>query len=360
MGSDLRLSRGRRIAFTLVAMVAAATIAMMALFAVDLYLHRKFERSAGLNIWGYRGPAVGRKQVDEYRVVMVGGSTTYGYGTYPNEAIAAILEHDLAGHAIGPFRRYTVVNLGYNSEGAYAFKFTLNDYVSLRYDLAILYEGYNDITGDVKPNLSVLRHQSPVFRMTGYMPIFPLVVTEKAATIVARTTASMSANSPKTVFRPALVTRAAAQAVLQAAEIGASLERQIDHIAAEPDSHIDHQDVDGCVYPWQRYCESMMVAADFALQHDAQVLVVTQPYGSGAKFRARHTEQQSTMARMLERRFGGNPRVRYLNLGDVVDLLDPQLSFDRMHLTVSGNQRVAAGLAQPVLDMAARRAGERR
>jgi hypothetical protein len=52
--------------------------------------------------------------------------------------------------------------------------------------------------------------------------------------------------------------------------------------------------------------------------------------------------------------------VLYVNLGDVVDLGDPALSFDRMHLTVRGNQLAAAGFVQPVLDMAARRASERR
>ena len=56
----------------------------------------------------------------------------------------------------------------------------------------------------------------------------------------------------------------------------------------------------------------------------------------------------------------GNPRVSYLNLGDTVDLNDPQLSFDHMHLTATGNRRAAAGFVEPVLEMAARRAAERR
>ena len=353
-------ARSRRLKFALAAVVLAIVGSSVTLLAVDVYLHRKFERSAGFNIWGYRGPAVGRKTADEYRVVMLGGSAAYGYGTNWDEAIPAVLERNLTGRAVGPFHRFTVVNLGYNNEGAYSFTFTLNDYLSLRYDLAVLYEGYNDLMGDPKaPNLSVFRHDSPVFRLTGYLPIFPIVFKEKAAAILTGTTASQYLSPSKTVFQRPIATKAAAEVLLVAARAGESLERQLGRITAEPARHIDDPDSAGCRYPWQQYCRSMIVAVDFALQHGAQVLVVTQPYGAGPTFKSRHSDQQSEMAKMLERRFSGNPRLRYVNFGDVVDLFDPQLSFDRMHLTTAGNQRVAAAFAQPVLEMAAQRASER-
>jgi hypothetical protein len=64
------------------------------------------------------------------------------------------------------------------------------------------------------------------------------------------------------------------------------------------------------------------------------------------------------MAAMLERRYRGDARVRYVNLGESVDLRDPALSFDGMHLTAAGNARVAAALVPPVVEMAARRAAE--
>ena len=38
----------------------------------------------------------------------------------------------------------------------------MKDYAYLKYDLALLYEGYNDLMGDPNgPNLSVFRHESP-------------------------------------------------------------------------------------------------------------------------------------------------------------------------------------------------------
>ena len=40
------------------------------------------------------------------------------------------------------------MNLGYNNEGAYSFRATLEDYAWLDYDLALLYEGYNDMMAD--------------------------------------------------------------------------------------------------------------------------------------------------------------------------------------------------------------------
>jgi hypothetical protein len=102
-----------------------------------------------------------------------------------------------------------------------------------------------------------------------------------------------------------------------------------------------------------------MVAIDFALERGKQVVVATQPYGAGPTFRARHVEQQQEMRKMLQRRYGGDRRVLYVDLGDLIDLTDPALSFDRMHLTATGNSRAAGGFVQPVLEMAARRASER-
>jgi len=82
---------------------------------------------------------------------------------------------------------------------------------------------------------------------------------------------------------------------------------------------------------------------------------VTQPYKPGAYLRARHMEQQSEMAAMLVRRFGDDPRVAYVNLGDAIDVNDPALSYDGMHLTAAGNTRLAESLVAPVVRMRARR-----
>lgn len=357
--TTLRLSRRRRIAYALVAVAITLGVSFLTLLGVDIYLHGRFAKSAGFNVWGYRGPVVGRKQAGEYRVAVLGGSAAYGYGANWDEAIPAVLERDLAGRISGPFRRFTAVNLGYNNEGAYSFRFTLEDYLSMKYDLACLYEGYNDMMGDPRgPNLSVFRHDSPVFRLTGYLPIFPIIFKEKAASMLSGgdVGALYRADGPKTTFRPGLPTRTTAEVLRAAAEVGQSLERQLGRVTAEPPRQIVDAASTGCKFPWQEYCRSMMAAVDFAREHAVQVLVVTQPYEIGAYLRSRHVEQQTELATMIERRYRNDPDVGYVNLGESVDLGDPGLSYDHMHLTAAGNKRVAAGLVEPVVDMAARRA----
>ena len=280
-----------------------------------------------------------------------------------DQAIPAVLERRLASRQPQP-SRFTVVNLGYNNEGAYSFKPTLQDYLWLNYDLACLYEGYNDLAGDPRgPNLSVFRHESPVFRLTGYLPIFPIVFKEKAASMLNGGDAgALYRDRKKTTFRPGLGTKATSGMLNATAEIAQSLEQQLGKVATEPRHEITGIASTGCQYPWQEYCRSVLVAVEFALQHDKQVLVVTQPYEAVSPYvTMRHKEQQREMAAMLERRFADEPRVAYVNLGDRVNTLDQTLSFDAMHLTAAGNERIAGGLVAPVLGMAAaRQSAERR
>jgi hypothetical protein len=347
----------RRLLYGCTGFILALSCSFLALLGVDIYLHGKFQKSAGFNVWGYRGPVVGRKAAGEYRVVVLGGSSAYGYGTSWDEAIPATLERQFAGRGVGPFLRIRVINLAYNNEGAYSFKFTLKDYAYLNYDLVCLYEGYNDLQGDPRgPNLAVFRHDSPVFRLTGYLPIFPMIFNEKAAALLAGNVDGLYHPNGKTVFRPGVAAQAAAGVLRTTAGIGQSLERQLDRATAEPPRGIDAVDTAGCKYPWGQYCRSIADAIQLAVAGRQQVLFVTQPYENGEWFRARHMEQQREASSMIGRMFSGNADVGYVNLGDVVDLGDPLLSYDRMHLTAPGNFRIAQALVGPVTEMAQRRA----
>src|SRR5262249_49789745 len=146
-----------------------------------------------------------------------------------------------------------------------------------------------------------------------------------------------------------------AEVLRGAGQVSESLERQLSRVSPEAARHIDDPASTGCKSPWEQYCRSIMDAVDLALRRNYQVLGATQPYGAGPYFRQRHSDQQSEMAAMLKRKFPAAPSVRYVNFGDVVDLMDPRLSFDRMHLSALGNRRIAAAFVQPVLDMAAQR-----
>lgn len=353
----MTLGRRKRIAFALGAIAGSALVMLVVLLAIDVYLHRKYQTSAGFNVWGYRGPVAGRKQKKEYRVVMVGGSSAYGYGVKWDQAIPARLEQYLA-KAAPAGRTFRVINLAYNNEGAYSFAVTLKDYDYLDYDLVCLYEGYNDLIGDPRaPNVSVFRHESPIFRLTGYLPIFPIVFKEKAAAMLSGgDPGALYRSESKTVFHPGAAATVAAGALRTVGEVGQSLERQLGRVTVEARPHIDAPDATGCKYPWGQYCRSVAKAITLALERDKQVLFITQPHELGPSLRLRHMEQQREAAAMVVRVFGRDPRVRYVNLGKAVDLADPDLSFDRMHLTAEGNRRIAEQLVAPVADMASRRA----
>jgi hypothetical protein len=346
----MTISSKRRLLMAAVAVVLATCAAFVTLLGADVYLHGKYQQTAGFNVWGYRGPAVGRKRPGEYRVAVLGGSTAFGYGVDWAEAIPTLLERDLRARPTAGSPPFTVVNLAYNNEGAYSFRFTLDDYRFLHYDLVCLYEGYNDVLGE---NTSVFRRESPIFRVTGYLPISPIIFREKAALLAAGNINDMYVFKGKTVFRPTMAARTKAEALRAAAGVEESLERNLSAVTPAVDSRAGRRLAEtGCSEDWQAYCHSIATATDYALAQGAQVLVITQPYELGPYMGGRHRDQQRDMSAMLQRRYGGDARVKYVNLGPALDLDDARLSYDHMHLTAAGNAIIAAALVQPVLDMA--------
>ncbi len=350
----------RYLVFATAAVVLSATAVVGVLLAADLYAHHRAERSAGLNRWGYRGPVVSRKQPGETRIAVLGGSTAFGYGVTWNEAFPAQLEALLRQrHDAGPV---SVVNLAYNNEGAYSFRYTLDDFRYLQYDIAIFYEGYNDIMGESnRPNTSVHRHESPIFRLTGYYPILPLVLREKAMALRYGgdlDAAYRSQRGAKTIFRPpSLVRQTAGAAMDLVADVGERVGQQIPNRDEPPSTSVEGMEpFYGCQWPWRHYCRSVAEAAEDVLARGGSVIVVGQPdadiQSDGA---ARHREQQQALRAMLARRFGGDARVRYVDLGGAVDLKNTALAYDGMHLTAPGNRVIAQDLVAPTLAAIAQR-----
>lgn len=352
----MALSRRKKLLFALAAAALSLMVALVVLLAADLALHQRAERSAGLNRWGYRGPVVGSKQAGETRIVMLGGSTMFGYGVSWDTAIPALLQNKIRSRY--PDRQVTVVNLAYNNEGVYSYAPTLRAFEYLDYDVVVLYEGYNDIMGDLAPNLSVFRYESAVFRLTGYFPILPLYLNEKAMMI--RTGGNLAAayehargRETTTVFRPNLAQRTSAAALEGASAVGDALSRQIGRLASQESGRPVTTSELGCRSPWAHYCASVHRAIVLATSSGKGVLVVGQPALTGP-YASRHVEQQSEVREMIARHFGRTPNVRYLNLGDVVNVDDPQFAFDKMHLNVIGNDIIAERLVEPVLAVAPR------
>lgn len=338
------LSRRKRIAFAAITAGVPLLLLTGVFLGLDLYLHKRAERSAGLNVWGYRGLLAGRKQPGEVRIAVLGGSTAFGYGLPWFEAAPAVLERLMNARLAGQ-PPVSVVNLAFNNEGAYSYRYTLEDFRFLDYDVVCLYDGYNDMKGDGSPNTAVFRHGSPVFRLTGYYPILPLFLSEKAMLIrsggdlKAAYAALRGEAEGKTVFRPGLADRTSAAALETAAAISKALGRQLDRVTRESLPEIPRVTDAGCASPWSGYCQSFYVAINYALGLGKRVVVVLQPRLTGEAVHQAHAEQQAALVGMLQRHFGDEPRVRSIDLSDAVDLDDRNYSADGMHLSTDGTER---------------------
>lgn len=338
------LSRRKYAVFALMTMALTTVVGVGTLLAVDVYLHGKLATAGGLNVWGYRGPSVGRKQPRETRVAVIGGSTAFGYGVRWHEAFPAYLQDLLNNRLQAEGRTVSVVNLAYNNEGAHSLQFTLQDYAYLDFDAVVIYSGYNDLG----LNLSVYRRTSAVFRLTGYMPILPLVLREKAMTIRYNGNLDAAYRKEATVYRPNVVQRAAATSMTAVASAMGSLDRPQNSEGAEPDPDVVRAGAE-CGPRWAHYCGSMLKAITLALAAGKDVLMVSQP--RSLERPTHHVDQQAQLVAFLTRRFGSNPRLRFANLMDVVNLADTSICYDGLHLKPEGNRMIAERLLEPVLEM---------
>ncbi len=335
------MTRGRFVGFALASVFLSSLLVTVLLAGLDLYLHYRH----GINVWGYRGPIVGRKAAGETRIVVLGESTAWGYRVRWDEAFPAYLEQDLnaaQGGARG--RRVSVVNLAYNNEGAFSFQFTLRDYAYLDPDVALFYTGYNDLGQKVEPggiqNTQVIRHRSAIFRLTGYWPLIPVMLPRRFPILRAL----MDDGDRRVTFRPDLAARSGVASGEADAERARTLEAQLGRLTESPGVALTPPP-EGCAGTWTAYCRSIRAAIEVALARGTRVVVVTQPYISD-----RHVTQQRALLGMLRRELGADPRVRHVNLGPLVDLHDPALAYDGMHLTARGNARVAEALVPALLD----------
>jgi hypothetical protein len=149
------------------------------------------------------------------------------------------------------------------------------------------------------------------------------------------------------VFRPSLLQRTTASVLAGMATAMDAMDRPVSAgEGAKPDPDAIKEGA-GCGSQWAFYCGEMYAAVKLALDRQKSVLIVTQP-----RLTDFHMAQQQRLVGCLTDRFGNaNPRVRFANLSDAVDLKNRALSYDGMQLTASGNRIVAEQLAGPVSGM---------
>jgi len=318
--------RKKRILFKFLTALISTLVCISVLFGIDLYLHYKH----GVNLRGYRGPSLGRKQAGEKRVAILGGSTTWGFGLKAGQDFPAQLQTMLAQspdalHA-APIN---VLNLGFNNDGAYSFKFTLKDYEYLEPDAILLYSGYNDLN---EPNYFVYRHRSPLFVWTGYFPLLPSLTVDKL-TVWKR---QLAGQDNKTIFQPPDQKRIETSPRLQE-QVGALTQN------GQPNAQSSGAT---CPPEWEFYCHQIFETVALTLKQGKHIMVVTEPYISD-----KHLAQQQALRNMLVARFASDPNFRYLDLGRTVDLRDSSLCWDGMHLTEEGNRRIARAMVPAVTEL---------
>jgi lysophospholipase L1-like esterase len=262
-------------------------------------------------------------------VLVLGGSTTWGFGLSAGQDFPAQLQPMLARDPALNAAAIKVLNLGFNSEGAYSFTQTLNDYDYLDAEVVIFYSGYNDLRG---PNYYNFRHRSPLFGLTGYLPLLPSFTVDKL-TVWGQ---QLTGRNERIVFTPPH---------LDQRNDSSTLRQQLMEIDSKT-SQAESSTSASCSPKWQFYCERIVGASELALAKGKRVLVVGEPYISDD-----HVEEQLELEKVLRSRFAADPRLRYVNLGQAIDLRDSSLCWDGMHLTEAGNRRIAAALTRPVLDM---------
>lgn len=319
-GPNLKRIAGKA-ALTIISTVFTVSI----LLGADLYLHHKH----GINLWGYRGPSVGKKQPGEKRIAVLGGSTAWGYGLTAPQSFPGQLQQRFAERVRSEGKPpINVLNLASNNEGAYSFQYTLSDYDYLDCDAVLIYSGYNDLWNE---NRFISRHRSPVFMWTGYLPLVSILTEDKIAAWKSRL-----AGEDKPVFTPPDPNQLA------------KTREQLSRLPGQlPDAGRSNDTTQGtCPVEFSFYCQQIYQVTNAALSRGKRVLVVTEPYLS-----ERHIEQQRALEGMLTKRFAGQAKLRYVNLGGLIDLRDGSLCWDGMHLTEEGNRRIAEALTQPVLEL---------
>lgn len=154
------------------------------LVAFDLALHKKFDKAAGLNYRGYRGEVIGKKEPQELRIGLFGGSIVLGYGRDNEHSIAGFLQDFMDDKAMAeePREKYTVFNLAmYGETSCVYFKSNYSQFRHLDLDILIFYlfEGKGRLSESFIQNPYSLRTTNWAFRNFNYYFHLPLYMREK-------------------------------------------------------------------------------------------------------------------------------------------------------------------------------------
>lgn len=165
----------------IVVAVQAVLAAAIGLVVLDMRAHHRVEHLGGVNVRGYRGAVMDQKRPDEIRIAVVGGDLGYGWGVAAAETLAMYARRRVSLYVMQSAdrqRRVTAVNIAGRGMRPGEYASWIDRFAYLEIDvLCVLPDPPDHLPGDGRylPD----RH-SRVFQATGYSPILPLVMREKA------------------------------------------------------------------------------------------------------------------------------------------------------------------------------------
>jgi hypothetical protein len=284
------MTRSLAIAMALQALLAV----VLGLVVLDMRAHNRVEELGGVNVWGYRGIELGRKRPHDVRIAVFGGDLAFGWGVRPTETLAPYagrlvsVELNRPGRPSRPVTPIVAAARGMRPED---FAGWMEHFSDLAIDVILLVPdepGRPLDAGRFLPD----RH-SALFAATGYSPILPLVLREKAE------------RSGSTVLR-------GAARLLESADI---------EVSRPPDAK-------------PSAVESLLDALRVAQKVAVIGAVLVLP------------PRWNVPLDVVE-----TPRLRIVRLGAEPDMSNPGLRLDGYHFSAGGHSRAAASVAPVVLDL---------
>ena len=292
--------------------IEAVALAGLLTLALDMRAHNRVERLGGVNIWGYRGPVMPQKAANEIRIATVGGDLAFGWGVAASETLIygvrqlVALALDVRG---GQLRRFAAVDLGALGLEPAEYADWIRHFAYLRLDVICIVpdaRAHRTAGVSIQPD----RH-SAIFRAFGYAPILPLVVEEKGARLHSTPVSAIG-----------------------------SLASALSRIgAADPGSA-------GVDQPGSSYVDAIRNAVQAALVNGSTVVVVAPPNVASVD-----AADGDALAAMVTMAFAGDPRVRFVNLGQHLDMANPAIWLDGVALSAAGHATAASHVTPDVLEL---------
>jgi hypothetical protein len=315
--------------------IQIVVLAALGVVALDLYAHKHLENVGGVNMWGYRGPVAHAKRPREVRIAVVGGTRAFGWGLTASGTAASsmntrmMLVIDRPGTEPPPL---VILNLGRPGDRVADYPATIAHYAPLQPDFICLYDDLG--AGDVRPTWI----DSGVFALTGYMPMLPLALHEKGLALRFGSVIQGYAGTPVSPG-PSAFARAAGTLLEGAGDVLASIDRGIARAAAA-----GHRPAPPAAAT-APYAAQLQKAIDAAHQHARGVVIVVGP--------AESSEQRENRAAVesIKARCATNRWCRFVDLGGITKLLDPDLRVDGWNYGGDATWAVAEAISPAALDL---------